>query len=179
MEQTKSEMPQGVIVDFDNPPQSVIRYVFGEPVVRDNFTYFLIDSFAKSRGNSSVQAYYWKWLSRHLRVSIPTVVGTFIDKKGLSCLTNEERSIIQASYQSVEKHEPVQKLQDREEKPFPSIFSEQLNDVLKICENGGGMIYFGPLRYNIANIDESVLALKKSDFLKWLTTDGQTTKLVL
>ncbi len=168
------------VIDFDKPPQTIEEYRFGEPVTRDNFTYLLIDSFAKSRGSLDAQAYYMRWLQIHSGTNIPTVIRDFIDKKGLHCLTEAEGVAITSAYESIRGHKRIKDLETENDRSFSYDFSGQLDDILKLYQNLGKKVFLKSMgtEINVKEMDESVLAMKRPDFLNWIATKGRSISLL-
>jgi len=168
------------VIDFDKPPQAIEEYRFGEPVTRNNFTHFLIDSFAKSRGSLDAQAYYMRWLQINSGTNIPTVIRDFIDKKGLHCLTEAEGVIITNAYESIRGHKRIKDLETENDRSFSYDFSGQLDDILKLYQNLGKKVFLKSMgtEINVKEMDESVLAMKRPDFLNWIATKGRSISLL-
>ncbi len=168
------------VIDFDKPPQRIEEYKFGEQVTRNNFTHFLIDSFAKSRGSLDAQAYYMKWIGIHTGTDIPTIISNFIDKKGVNCLTDAEGIAITSAYESIRGHKRAKDLETENDRSFSYDLSGQLDDILKLYRNLGKKLFLKSMgtEINVKEMDESVLAMEKPDFLNWIATKGRSISLL-
>ena len=63
-------------------PVEIDEYTFGEPVSRQNFTPFLVDSYSKSRGDPYMQAAYFKYLYQNGIVDVGKTLKSFLSGGG-------------------------------------------------------------------------------------------------
>lgn len=179
MENTESasRIVQGI--DFSEQPKEISDYHLGEAITRDTFTRFLIDSFAKSRGNTSAQVYYWMWSAQHTGQDIQQILDDFIQQKGLNCLSEEENALVKKYYQQVgePKHTDIQKMHLEDENSFSTALNEQVYSGLDIWKNPGEVIKVQGQEVKIKPPDKQVLNMNRDEFRNWLPTEGMTTNL--
>ena len=179
MEVVRERITQVPIIDFETPPHQIEKYKFGGQVNRNNFTPFLIDTYAKSRGNTSLHAYQISWIKRQTGVDIAGILTNFLEIGGINCLTPDEITLLQDAYSRVKQHINIREMQIKYERSFQFNISETLEAVLKICQNSGKTVQWSKnVRVVISNMSESVLSLDKENFMEWIMNDGQIINLV-
>jgi hypothetical protein len=160
--------------EFINPVISTEVYEFGEPVTRENFTDFLIDSFVKSRGNASIQAIYFKYLENVQNSFVTRAnIEDFLHVGGFSILTQDEQSKLISIFSKVKQHNPVIKLKD-DIRQFERTFNMNLLYALRIIQNEGGTMILDSNIYRVVNFDQSILDLDKEEFLIWIAENVST-----
>lgn len=157
-------------IDFSKPPLSILEYQLGNPVSRENFTHFIIDSFAKSQGNPDMQTYYWMWIQQNTGQNLNGIIHGFIDSHGVDALTGEEQDTIKKYFDRVSLHK-TRSHQYPEADSFNSTVARELENGLSIWEHPGELWKRGTTEYIIQKPDENVLRLGKSQFEEWLRTN--------
>lgn len=172
------------LIDFRKPPAEVVRYEFGDPLTRSNFTDFVTGIFARSRGKQTPQAYIVVWLERHGATNVTSNIDRFIEQGGWDRLTEEEKSNMQRSAEAVKAHrEHLGKQGEETRDSLRWQLDLQLTYVKQIIEESGtGNVLELDLerlgtatKVTIKPMEEAVLTMKKEDFLKWVAsyTDAQ------
>lgn len=155
------QYPQDECIDLTIPPVNIEGYKFGENLTRENFLNFVVDSFAKSRGNPSMQAYYYTWVDMHSYPQTLKVLDDFIDPSQKIKLTKQELLHFNTEYQKVLKHSKP--INPKFELMNYSFIKLVMVDALKRCINSRYFI-------NGELMDQEVLNLDRNEFLSWLAT---------
>ncbi len=157
-------------IDFSKPPLSIQEYRLGNPISRENFTHFLIDSFAKSRGNPDLQTYYWMWLQKNTGQNVNGIVHNFIDFQGNSTLADGEQDTIKSFFDRIRQHtsKSGEYSEGEEETSFGPSVNQQIRNGLYIWDNPGQIWKRGSIESVIQEPDKDVLRMGKAQFEEWL-----------
>ncbi len=90
--------------DFSKPSASVLGYKTGDRITRDNFTNFLIFSFALSRGDLLLQHKYFEFLEKKEGFDYKKTLLTFVTKGNWDVFSQEEKDIFKEAFSKVKKH---------------------------------------------------------------------------
>lgn len=166
-------------IDFSSSPDEIQPYKFGDPINRKNFTGFILDSFAKSRGSLGTQAMYLKYLEPSQPVPMNLLLEGFIDAGGYEALSPDEQAKIKDAFERVKAHGTnidVQKTM--KEVDFDELFLTDMTSLLTILECPGQKVKLGNKRYIVGEFDQTILSLDRDGFLHWLTTRAKDYKLI-
>ncbi|MDB4984591.1 MAG: hypothetical protein JWM20_770 [Patescibacteria group bacterium] len=89
---------------FNRTPIQVTKFQTDEIVTRENFTSFLILSFAVSMGSPEVQKVFFLWSEQRAQFSYSLSIENFVNSGGIDILFPEEVSAIKDAFLAVKKH---------------------------------------------------------------------------
>lgn len=98
-------------------PREVFKV--GDVLTRNNFTAFLIYSFAVSRGAPLAQVAFIKWYGQKYNTDVSAIFEEFTNKSAFHALSTNEQDMIISAYNAVGKHEEATQNSEPEDKePF-------------------------------------------------------------
>ncbi len=111
MEQPKNSSEQEKkslsIIDFGRPPEVLQEFRVGDPLTRENFVSFIIQSFAISRGRPEAQWLFFEWLmdKNDQYAGLSETLKAFVVKGGWEILSSAEKEQFLSAFRMVKKHE--------------------------------------------------------------------------
>ena len=91
-------------INFKEKPTELIPYNFGDTVVRNNFVYFLILSYALSRGNFIIQKVFFTLMEKRFGFHYEETTENFYNEGGFDAFSKEEQGIFMNAFRNVKKH---------------------------------------------------------------------------
>lgn len=91
-------------INFNQKPDCALDYVFGTPINRENFTSFLVLSFAVSRGHPEIQRVFFIWLEKTYSFEYSNVLEEFVSCGAFDAFSPQEQRIFTDAFMSVKKH---------------------------------------------------------------------------
>jgi hypothetical protein len=91
-------------INFTEKPTEIVSYNFGDTVVRNNFVYFLILSYALSRGNFIIQKVFFTLMEKRFDFHYEESIKNFYNEGGFDAFSKEEQDIFMSAFRNVKKH---------------------------------------------------------------------------
>jgi hypothetical protein len=91
-------------INFNQKPDCALDYVFGAQINRENFTSFLILSFAVSRGHPEIQRVFFIWLEKIHSFEYSNVLKEFVSHGAFDAFSAQEQKIFTDAFMSVKRH---------------------------------------------------------------------------
>ncbi len=91
-------------IDFGVKPTQIIPYNFGDIVTRENFIYFLIMSYAVSRGSFVIQKVFFEMMKQKVDFQYEATIESLFESGSFEALSKEEQGVFTKAFRSVKKH---------------------------------------------------------------------------
>lgn len=104
--ENRSQKPLSVIpVDsFKAPPTEINQYTFPEPISRENYTNFLIQSFGITAGDARAQSLWMKYVGHISNSDTKESLSNFMSAGGLNSLIPAEHAMFKRAFDRVKLH---------------------------------------------------------------------------